>query len=655
MQSARLSYPDAVRQAGVEYLHGHRVADPYRWLEDPADPRTQAWQSAQDELWLTQAAALPGRYRFRARVAALSDVETTGTPTWRGSRQFVLRRSAGQEHPVLSTGDGRILIDPMRLDPSGLTTLDRWQPSPDGRLVAFQVSQGNEESVLWVLDVDTAEVVDGPIDRCRYLPVAWRADGRSFYFVRSRRLYLHRLGELDDVQVLAGEAAYGLEISADCRWLTISAVVADRNDLWVIDLNRPDFVPVVAQEQVDARTALAVGPDGRLYIATTLGAPSGRICVGDPHNPGHEQWRELVAEEAGAPLSQLAVLDGMLLVGRMRHALSELTAYDAQTGERLHSVPLPGPGTVADLSTRPEGGHEAWFTYTDSVTPPTVYRYDARMLRVTPWASEPDPGPRIDTRQISYRSFDGTPIRMVVLARKAKREPRPTLLYGYGGFGLSLTPTYSSFALAWVEAGGVFVTANLRGGGEQGDQWHRAGTLDGKQNAIDDYLAAAETLIADGWTTPAQLAICGESNGGLLVGAALTQRPELFAAAVCSAPLLDMVRYQQSGLGASWVGEYGSAQDPEQFEALLGYSPYHRVARVDYPAVLFTVFGADSRVDPLHARKMCAALQHATTGSRPILLRYERDAGHLPAGVSRGVGLAADLLGFLSFHTGLTP
>jgi prolyl oligopeptidase len=584
----------------------------------------------------------------------LSDVETTGTPTWRGSRQFFLRRNVGQEHPVLMAG-GRILVDPMRVDPSGLTTLDRWQPSPDGRLLAFQVSRGNEESVLRVLDVDTGEIIDGPIDRCRYSPVAWRADGRSFYFVRSRRLYLHCVGQPDDAQVLAGEAAYGLEISADCRWLTISAVVADRNDLWIADLSRPDFVPVVAQQCVDARTALAVGPDGRMYIATTLGAPAGRICVGDPHDPGHEQWRELIAEEPGAPLSQLAVLDGMLLVGRMRHAVSELTAYDAETGRRLHRVPLPGLGTVADLSTRPGGGHEVWFTYTDSLTPPTVYRCDVRTQQVTPWGMEPDAGPKVDARNVSYRSRDGTPVRMVVLARKSKREPRPALLYGYGGFGLSLTPTYSSFALAWVEAGGVFATANLRGGGEQGDQWHRAGTQGSKQNVIDDYLAAAETLIADGWTTPGQLAICGESNGGLLVGAALTQRPELFAAAVCSAPLLDMVRYQQSGLGASWVGEYGSVEDPEQFEALLAYSPYHRVTRVDYPAVLFTIFGADTRVDPLHARKMCAALQHAGTGTRPILLRYEHDAGHLPAAVSRGVGLAADMLAFLAFHTGLTP
>jgi prolyl oligopeptidase len=244
---------------------------------------------------------------------------------------------------------------------------------------------------------------------------------------------------------------------------------------------------------------------------------------------------------------------------------------------------------------------------------------------------------------------------MVVLARPAAAAgPRPTILYGYGGFGLSLTPTYSSYILAWVEAGGVFATANLRGGGENGDEWHRAGMLDRKQNVFDDFIAAAEMLIADSWATPEQLGICGESNGGLLVGAALTQRPDLFAAVVCSKPLLDMVRYERFGLGAKWRGEYGSASDPHQLRWLLDYSPYHHVrAGVDYPAVLFTVFGADSRVDPLHARKMCAALQTATAGTRPILLRHEDDAGHGAQGASRAVELAADMLAFFEAHTGL--
>ncbi|ONI76841.1 S9 family peptidase [Kribbella sp. ALI-6-A] len=652
-----MSYPEAERQAGVEYLHGHEVADPYRWLEDGSDPRTRAWQAAQDELWLTQAAALPGRYKFRVRVAALSAVDTISTPTWRSARQFFVRRSSGQQHPALYVADSgqaeRLLIDPVREDPSGRTTLDHWLPSPDGHLLAFQLSQGSEQSVLRVLDVDTGEVVDGPIDRCRYSPVAWLADGKSFYYVRSGRLSLHRIGRPDDVQVLPGEAAYGLEISADSRWLTISAAVADRNDVWLADLSVPDFEPVVVQQGVDARTAAAVGPDGRLYVVTTLNAPSGRVCVGDPRRPGADHWTELVGEEPGAPVSHLALLDGVLLVGRTRHALSELTAYDPVTGDRLHDVPLPGLGTVGELSTRPDGGHEAWFSYTDSVTPPAIHRYDARTGQVTTWAGHARSVPDVEARQVTYPSRDGTPIRMVVLGRSGPGGPRPTILYAYGGFGLSLTPTYSAFALAWVEAGGWFVTANLRGGGEQGDDWHRAGVGGAKQAVIDDFLAAAEMLVDGGWTAPGKLGICGESNGGLLVGAALTQRPELFAAAVCSAPVLDMVRYERSGLGQAWVSEYGSADDPAQLAALLSYSPYHRVAATDYPAVLLTVFGADTRVDPLHARKMCAALQHATTGSRPILLRYEAGAGHLPAGVDRGVGLAADLLAFLAAHTGL--
>lgn len=685
MHSIDRRFPDAERDEAVQWLHGHAIADPYRWLEDPDDPRTVNWQAAQDELWRT--ADLPGRRAFQTRVAALSAVTTSSPPTWRGDHQFFVRREPDQEHPVLYV-DERALIDPMQLDPSGLTTLDRWQPSPDGHLVAFQLSRGDEQSVLSVLDVDTGEVVDGPIDRCRYSPVVWLGDSQSFYYVRSRRLCLHRLGQPDDVQVLPGEASYGLEISADGRWLTISAAVAYRNDVRLVDLSRPDFVPVVAQEGVDARTALGVGPDGRLYAATTLDAPSGRVCVGDPQQPSHEHWQELIGEDPGAPLTGLAVLDGCLLVGRTRHAIGELTAHDPRTGARLHDVPLPGLGTIGELTARPEGGHEAWFSYTDSVTPPTVYRYDARTGAVTPWSVA---GPDIDSprqglgdpvvqEQVVYPSRDGTPIRMLVVSRArptASAElsrhlrarphagatgappdagatgPRPTILYGYGGFGLSVTPSYSSFALAWVEAGGAFVTANVRGGGEQGDAWHRAGAVGSKQTVVDDFLAAAETLIASGRTAPQQLGICGESNGGLLVGAALTQRPDLFAAAVCSAPVLDMVRYQQSGLGPAWVGEYGSADDPEQLAALLAYSPYHRVTETDYPAVLFTVFGADSRVDPMHARKMCAALQHATTGRRPVLLRYEDDAGHLPSAAGRGNSLAADLLAFLARHTGL--
>jgi prolyl oligopeptidase len=664
-----IQYPEATRQPIVDRIHGHAVADPYRWLEDAADPQTRRWQAAQDELWLDHAAELPDRYRFRGRVAEFSSVGTVSPPLWRGGRRFFLRRSARQDHPVLYAAapdrPTKALIDPIQLDPTGGTTLDAWQPSPDGGLLAFQLSRGGtEESTLSVMDTDTGQVLDGPIDRCRYSPVAWLPDGHTFYFVRSRQVQLHRVGVPDDVPVLTDKASYGLEISADGHWLTISAARGATNDLWLADLSEAEKPQLtVAQQGVDAGSALIVGRDGRLYAVTTLGAPAGRICVGDPNRPGYAHWRDLIPEDPGAPLSELAMLDGpelprpLLVVARTRHALGEIGVHDLNTGERVADVPLPGPGSIGSLTTRPEGGHEVWFSYTDSVTPATVLRYDASTGETTAWDDPPGAVdvPNVTARQVVYRSADGTPVRMLVTARPGRRGPRPTILYGYGGFGLPLTPTYSSFTLAWVEAGGVFVTANLRGGGEEGEGWHRAGRLQHKQNVFDDFVAAAETLIADGWTTPQQLGICGESNGGLLVGAALTQRPDLFAAAVCSAPVLDMVRYRYFGLGESWVPEYGSSADPGQLENLLTYSPYHQVANgIDYPAVLFTVFGGDTRVDPLHARKMCAALQHASTGERPVLLRLEEDTGHGTAAVSRGVALAADMLAFLGAHTGLT-
>jgi prolyl oligopeptidase len=668
-----LRYPEADREPVVDQLHGHAVADPYRWLEDAADQRTRRWQAAQDELWLKHVSGLPDRDRFRDRVARFSSVGTVTPPLWRGGRQFFLRRSAQQDHPVLyvaapqtaQQSAAQALIDPMAIDPSGGTTLDHWQPSPDGGRLAFQLSSGGtEDSTLYVMDTGTGQVLDGPIDRCRYSPVAWLPDGSGFYFVRSRQVYLRRVGRPDDLPVMMRAASYGLEISADGRWLTISATHGAANEVWLADVSVPDQPRLtVVQQGVDARSVLMVGGDGRLYAVTTLGAPAGRICVGDPGRPEHVNWQELVAEEPGAPLSDLAVLDGpeltrpLLLIARTRHALGEISVHDLRTGERVGDVPLPGLGTVGSLTAWPSGGHELWFSYTDSLSPSAVYRYDARTGRTSLWDDPPGrvDVPQLTARQVVYRSTDGTPVRMLVLARPGRHGPRPTILYGYGGFGQPLTPTYSSFALAWAEAGGVFVTANVRGGGEEGDEWHRAGSLHNKQNVFDDFVAAAETLIADGWTTPRQLGICGESNGGLLVGAALTQRPDLFAAAVCSAPVLDMVRFQHSGLGESWISEYGSVADPAQFEDLLAYSPYHHVAEgKDYPAVLFTVFGGDTRVDPLHARKMCAALQHATTGNRPTLLRFEHETGHGTTAVSRGVALAADMLAFLGAHTGLT-
>ncbi|WP_219462102.1 prolyl oligopeptidase family serine peptidase [Nonomuraea rhizosphaerae] len=678
-----MKYPDAERLPLVENLHGHFVPDPYRRLEDPADPATRAWQAAQDELWRRHAARLPLREHFRERLAALSDTGTSTPPVWRGERRFHLARSAGQEHPVLYCDD-RVLLDPMALDPTGLTTLDDWQPDRSGRLLAYQLSRsGDERANLYVMDVGTGERVDGPIGGCRYSPVAWLADG--FFYVRFHQgVHLRRNGR--DVPVLSrGALSYGLQTSADGRWLVISAGTPARNDLYLADVSGglPGRLRVV-QEGVDARTAAAVGPDGRLYVVTDRDAPRRRLCVADPADPG--RWKDLVPEDPEAVLGAFALLDGgRLLVARTRHAVGEIAVHDAATGGRLGMVPLPGSGSVASLISRPGGGHEAWFAYTDAVTPAEVWRYDARTGTTTRWPANggTDPaddgsapsdgrtgsangrtgtsggragGTPVESHHLTCTSADGTPVRMVVVARPHPGGPRPAILTGYGGFGMSLTPGYAADSLAWVEAGGVLAVANLRGGGEEGERWHRDGMLDRKQNVFDDFTAAAAKLVADGWTTPGRLAVWGESNGGLLVGAALTRRPELFAAVVCSAGLLDMVRYERSGLGASWTGEYGSASDPRQLGWLLGYSPYHHVrAEIDYPATLFTVSAADSRVDPMHARKMCAALQWATAGKRPVLLRHERDVGHGARAVSRSIELAADVLAFAAAHTGLTP
>jgi prolyl oligopeptidase len=347
----------------------------------------------------------------------------------------------------------------------------------------------------------------------------------------------------------------------------------------------------------------------------------------------------------------------VLLASWTRHAVGEVTVHDLETGERIGDVSMPGLGSLGGLVERPEGGAECWFGYTDHTTPSSVFRYDARTGTTTLWATAPGTieVPKVFTRQVTYTSRDGTPVRMFIISPTAEPDrPRPTVLYGYGGFGASLTPGYSAGTLAWVEAGGVYAVANLRGGCEEGEAWHRAGMREHKQNVFDDFHAAADFLVTQGWTTHSALGISGGSNGGLLVGAALTQEPSKYAAVVCAAPLLDMVRYEQFGLGQLWSEEYGTASDPEELGWLFAYSPYHHVREgVEYPAVLFTVFDSDTRVDPLHARKMCAALQASSVSGKPVIIRTEGEVGHGARAVSRSIRLSADTLAFLARHTGL--
>jgi prolyl oligopeptidase len=699
------SYPSAPRQDITEIIHGQPVADPYRWLEDAGSAETRGWLQAQDELYGRYQSTLPGCARLAARLTELLAAGEVSPPVWRGDRQFHIRREPGQEHAVLYTaapGDGeRALVDPMLVDPSGSTTLDYWKPSHDGSLLAYQLSEGGtEESILRVIDTGTGELVDGPIDRCRYSDVAWLPDAKSFYYVRRlapgtvpageeqfhRRVYLHRLGSpADDDVVILGDGLektnyYSLSVSLDGRWLSItaSAGTAPRTDNWIADLSASDQAAPdlqVLQQDVDANTYPRAGRDGRFYLLTDRDAPRGRVVVAEPDDPafpGYDSWRTLIAEDAEAVLTGFAILDGpgisaaVVLASRARHAISEIGVHALATGHQTGIITLPGLGTNGGISERPEGGHEAWFSYTDNVTTVQVLRYDAASGTTGIWQHSPGAitVPAVTAEQVSYSSADGTTIRMLVLSlagldagSSRGRTPRPTILYGYGGFDVSLTPAYSASILAWVESGGVYAIAGLRGGSEEGEEWHRAGMRAHKQNVFDDFHAAAQKLIADGWTTSGQLAVWGGSNGGLLVGASVTQRPDLSAAAVCSAPLLDMIRYELFGLGTTWNDEYGTVADAKEFGWLRAYSPYHHVQDgTEYPAMLFTVFDGDTRVDPLHARKLCAALQHATASpaeQRPVLLRREANVGHGARAISRTVALSAEALAFVAAQTGL--
>ena len=685
------AYPTADRDPVVDDIHGVQVPDPYRWLEQTDDPRTVNWSSAQRRLLDERSSDWIGHAHWKQRLTELLSGGGVSVPYWRGDRYFFMRRRGDQQHAILHVRDAdgaeRVLVDPMQLDSTGLTTLDAWQMSPDGELLVYQVSHGgSEESALYVLRVEDGQLLEGPIDRARYSPIAWLADNSGFYYVRRlhpslvpadesqyhRRVYLHRLGDDPDADVEIFGAGltitnyYNVTVSRDGRWLQITASegTAPRNDVWWADLQAaPVDAPQLHEIQrgVDAQTYIHATRDGRAIIYTDLDAPRGKLLVAPAADPRRENWIELVPEHPESVLDSFVLLDDLaepeLVICWSTHTVSTLVAHDANTGKPKRTLALPGFGNVPALTERFDGGHELWYTYTDHTTLGSVYRYDATTDRHELWAAPPGSVsvPAVHTHHVTYHSKDGTEVRMFVIAPTSEPDrPRPTILYGYGGFGVSLEPAYSATTLAWVESGGVYAIANIRGGGEEGEHWHRDGMLGNKQNVYDDFIAAAEWLVQAGWTTNAQLAISGGSNGGLLVGAVMTQRPDLCNAVVCSAPLLDMVRYELHGLGATWNVEYGSATKPEEFGWLHGYSPYHRVVNgTDYPATLFTVFDSDSRVDPLHARKMCAALQHAQHADRDILIRAEENVGHGARSLDRTIELTADVLSFTAQWTGL--
>jgi prolyl oligopeptidase len=697
------AYPDAPRLPLEDDLFGHRVADPYRWLEVEDAPETKAWSAAEDELYGAWAALHPERAAVADRLMTMVP-GYRGAPTVIGARRFWTERRPGQDHGVLHVRDGagtRVLVDPNTLDLDGRVTLDGWAPSLEGDRLAYLLSSGgDEEARLWVIDVASGAVLDGPVDRLRYSPLAWLPGGEELVYVRRlapddvpageamyhRRVFRHRIGAdpLGDELLFGGEgrgrdvektAYLGVDVSEDGAWIAVTVALgtAPRNDLHLarLTLGGAPLEWTTLLEGVDAQASPGWDRLGRMWVLTDFDAPRRRLMRVDPGRPTVDDWTEILPEDAeGGILEGFALAGDRIVALRSRHALAALSIHDRADGSWQRDVVTPGPGS-AGLTGRPDEGPEVWVSWTDYTTPHTVLTLDLATGALGPeaegetaagraaGATAPAPvAPRAHARLVTYRSADGTEVRLTVIAPSAEPDrPRPTILYGYGGFNVALSPAYSSTILAWVEAGGVWAVANLRGGSEEGEAWHRDGMREHKQHVFEDFEAAADWLVEAGWTTTGQLGIMGGSNGGLLVGAALTRSPARYRAVVCSAPLLDMVRYERFGLGATWNDEYGTADDPTELGWLLGYSPYHHVeAATPYPAVLFTIFDGDSRVDTLHARKMAAQLQWATSGdpgSHPVLVRREADVGHGARSVRRSVDLAADELVFLATNLGL--
>jgi prolyl oligopeptidase len=693
--------PPATRIDPVtETLHGVTVLDNYRWLEgdnrDPQDmgkvtPEVAAWTDAQNAYTRSMLDNRPARKAVEDRLRPLMEIGSVTAPRMRADRYFFSKREGNQNQPVFYwrrgyKGMSRALVDPAKIDATGLTTVEWMSPSPDGKIVAYGTYRaGDENTTLHLMDVDTGKPLPLEIPD-KVQPPDWLPDGSGFVYQNlknakdpySGQILFHRLDTPRDSDELIFRQFTKAEneklattwgpfstLSRDGHWLVIGYWIDTKsNDLWVANFD--DFqktgtldrkVVSVGQPGQASGTVIA----GTLFLQTTKGAPKGRVVAVDADRPDQSRWRDVVAERPDAVIESVDFGKGAIAVTYLKNAANFVEVFDL-TGKSRGVIAQPGIGS-AEIRTE-EDRTEAYLTFTSFNSPTSIFRVDLAKPSAAPelWERPEvpvDPG-TVEVDQVWYPSKDGTRVSMFLVHRKGlvRDGKQPTVLTGYGGFNVSETPVFVASLFQWFEAGGLYALPNLRGGGEYGDTWHEAGMLDKKQNVFDDFIAAAEWLIANKYTNPQRLAISGGSNGGLLTGAAITQRPDLFRAAIVAVPLLDMLRYQNFLMARYWVPEYGTAEDAAQFKFLQAYSPYQHVKPgTRYPAVLLTAGEHDSRVHASHARKMTAALQAATASdpaAEPILLWVDRDAGH---GQGKPLNLrirdAADQRIFLMWQLGM--
>ncbi|GIK16391.1 MAG: prolyl endopeptidase [Planctomycetota bacterium] len=658
-KSERMVYPIAPRAEVVEDLHGVKVADPYRPLEDPKSEETRAWIDAENRITYAYLESIPEREAIRQRLTQLWDYEKFGAPFMMAGRYFYSRNDGLQNQDVIFvqdgfTGEPRALLDPNTLSDAGTVSLSGLAISEDGKLAAYGLASAGSDWQEWrVRNVDTGQDLPDHLQWIKFSGASWSTDNAGFYYSRYdappegekleavlkfQKLYYHKLGTPQSEDVLVYERkdqpdwGFGGVVSEDGRYLVIhvSQGTDPRNLIFYRDLTQPGAPVVELINTFEADYEFVGNENSTFWFKTDFGAPRGRVIAVDLARPQKENWKEIIPQDK-ATLRGVSVLNDQFVCNYLKDAYSQVKIFGL-TGGFIRELAFPSLGSVGGFAGK-RNYTETFYTFTSFIAPPTIYRYDlttgkSEIFKEAKVAFNPED---YETRQVFYPSKDGTRIPMFLTYKRGLKlnGRNPTLLYGYGGFNIPVTPTFSVANLVWMEMGGVYASANLRGGGEYGKEWHDGGRLKNKQNVFNDFIAAAEWLIDNKYTSKDKLAILGGSNGGLLVGACMAQRPDLFGACLPAVGVMDMLRFHKFTIGWAWTSDYGSPDDPEAFKTLYAYSPYHNLkSGVEYPPTLITTADHDDRVVPAHSFKFAAALQAAHKGNNPVLIRIETQAGH---------------------------
>ncbi|MDD2995020.1 MAG: prolyl oligopeptidase family serine peptidase [Paludibacter sp.] len=681
----KLNYPDTAREDVTDNYFGTEVAEPYRWLENDTSAATGEWVIAQNELTYSYLDNIKFRPALKERLTKIFDYPKYGSPFKKNDKYYFFKNDGLQNQSVLYSqasldAEPEVLLDPNKLSDDGTVALSQFAFSNNGKYLAYSIARsGSDWNEIYIMDLATKTLLKDVIKWVKFSGIAWQADG--FYYSaydapvagkefsnknEYHKIYFHKVGEAQTADKLIFENKKfplrncGAAVTEDEKYLIISETESTSgNSLHIKDLSKPNAPLVTLEAGFENDYGVVDHVNGKLYVITNWKASNQQLMEVDPAKPARENWKTILPETENV-LEGVSILGGKIVAEYLQDASNHVYTYDF-TGKKLAEVELPAIGTVGGFS-GDKDDNEAFYTFTSFTFPPTIYRYDvaqnkSEVFRKTEVNFNPED---YVSEQQFYTSKDGTKVPMFITYKKGlkKNGKNPTMLYGYGGFNISLNPSFSVARIPFLEQGGIYVVANIRGGGEYGEKWHKAGTKMQKQNVFDDFIGAAEYLIAQKYTSPEKLAINGGSNGGLLIGACMTQRPDLFAVAIPEVGVLDMLRYQKFTIGWAWATDYGTSEESkEMFEYLKAYSPLHNVKEgVKYPATMVMTGDHDDRVVPAHSFKFAATLQHANTGNYPSLIRIDTKAGH-GAGkpIAKVIDAQADMWAFVMYNLGMKP